>query len=165
LGHGGRARRIDGGGPHGMTSAEAITYRRGLDLGEGDDGLLDQVIDLYAASTLGERRPIDDRAIVADMVRHANLVITAWDGELLVGIARSLTDFGYVAYLADLAVRESHQRRGIGVELVRRTRAALGPRSMIVLLAAPAAQNYYPRIGFSHHSQAWVLRAADALDP
>ena len=29
---------------------------------------------------------------------------------------------------------------------------------MIVLLAAPAANDYYPRIGFEHHPRAWVLK-------
>jgi predicted N-acetyltransferase YhbS len=135
----------------------AITYRRGNDLD------LDKVIDLYSATSLGARRPLDDRAIVADMLRHANLVITAWDGDLLVGISRSLTDFSYVAYLADLAVRESHQRQGIGVELIRRTRQAMGPRSSIILLAAPAAVDYYPRIGFTRHNSAWILNAGEPL--
>ena len=135
----------------------AITYRSGNDLA------LDEVIDLYRASTLGARRPIDDREIMADMLRHANLVITAWDGELLVGISRSLTDFSYVAYLADLAVRESHQKQGIGVEMIRRTREALGPRAMIVLLAAPAAVGYYPKIGFTQHGSAWILMAGEPL--
>jgi GNAT superfamily N-acetyltransferase len=88
---------------------------------------------------------------------------SAWDGELMVGIARSLTDFSYVAYLSDLAVRESHQRLGIGTDLIRQTRAALGPRSMLVLLAVPAAVDYYPRVGFSHHPQAWILRAGEPL--
>ncbi len=82
-----------------------LEYRFGNDLD------LDRVIELYAASTLDERRPIDDRAIMADMLRHANLVVTAWDGDFLVGIARTLTDFSYVGYLADLAVRASHQRK------------------------------------------------------
>ncbi len=75
---------------------------------------LDQVTELYRASTLGERRPIDDPAIVTSMLEHANLVVTAWDHGLMVGIARTLTDSAYVGYLSDLAVRESHQRRGIG---------------------------------------------------
>jgi hypothetical protein len=59
----------------------------------GNDLDLDQVIELYHASTLGERRPVNDRQAMADMIRHANLVVTAWDGDLLVGIARTLTDF------------------------------------------------------------------------
>lgn len=134
-----------------------ITYRRGNDLD------LDEVLDLYRSCSLGARRPIDDRSILADMIRHANLVVTAWDGDLLVGISRTMTDFTYVAYLADLAVRESHQRLGIGVELIRRTREAMGPRSMIVLLAAPAAVDYYPKIGFTRHESAWILRAGEPL--
>lgn len=134
-----------------------ITYRRGNDL------QLDEVIDLYLSTSLGVRRPMDDREIVADMLRHANLVITAWDGDLLVGIARSLTDYSYVAYLADLAVRESHQKLGLGVEMIRRTREAMGPRSMIVLLAAPAAIDYYPKIGFTRHGSAWILKAGEPL--
>ncbi len=128
-----------------------IEYRIGNDLEMG------LVIDLYQSCTLGARRPVDDRAIMAAMIQHANLVITAWDDARLVGIARTLTDFAYVAYLADLAVRESHQRRGIGKELIRRTRAALSERALIVLLAAPGAVDYYPHLGFTHHPQAWIL--------
>lgn len=135
----------------------AIVYRRGNALD------LDTVIELYRASTLGARRPVDDRETMARMLAHANLVVTAWDGDQLVGIARSLTDVGYVAYLSDLAVRLSHQHHGIGRALIRETRAALGPRSTIVLLAAPAAEGYYPKLGFTPHPQAWILRAQDPL--
>ena len=135
-----------------MTHPE-ITYRMGNDLD------LDAVIDVYHTSTLGERRPVGDRACMAHMIEQANLVVTAWEGDRLVGIARSLTDFCYVAYLADLAVRQTHQRQGIGQELIRRTQAALGPGATIVLLAAPAAEQYYPHIGFTHHPQAWTLKS------
>jgi GNAT superfamily N-acetyltransferase len=123
---------------------------------------LDQVIDLYRASTLGLRRPIDDRDRMQQMLRNANLVITAWDQELLVGISRSLSDFSYVTYLSDLAVRESHQRQGIGKELIRLTQEAAAPAT-IILLAAPAAETYYPHIGFTHHPQAWRLAADGKL--
>ncbi len=136
----------------------AITYRTGNDLD------LDQVIALYHACTLGARRPLDDRAIAQQMLTLANLVITAWDDELLVGISRSLTDFGYVCYLADLAIRESHQKLGIGLELIKRTRAALGPRANIVLIAAPQAVDYYPKIGFTRHKSAWLLKAGEPLN-
>ncbi len=132
-----------------------ITYRTGNDIP------LETFIELYNASTLGLRRPVDNRETMAAMLQHANLVVSAWDGETLVGIARSLTDFLYVAYLADLAVHQDYQRQGIGIELINRTRAMLGPESFIVLLAAPAAVEYYPRIGFTHNPQAWVLKAGD----
>ncbi|MEK6256227.1 MAG: GNAT family N-acetyltransferase [Chloroflexota bacterium] len=134
-----------------------ITYKIGNDLD------IDEVIELYIASTLGERRPVDERDCMLEMLAKANLVVTAWDGELMVGISRSLTDFCYVAYLSDLAVRESHQRLGIGKELIRRTQLELGSKATIVLLAAPAAEEYYPHIGMQQHSSTWVLVAGKTL--
>jgi GNAT superfamily N-acetyltransferase len=133
-----------------------ISYKTGNDLD------LDAVIDLYRASTLGQRRPVDDRDRMGKMLRNANLVITAWEQDLLVGISRSLSDFSFATYLSDLAVRESHQRQGIGKELIRRTQEASAPAT-IILLAAPAAELYYPHIGFTHHPQAWRLLAGDKI--
>ena len=134
-----------------------ITYGTDRDLD------LDAVIDLYRASTLGERRPIDDRQRMAAMLKNSNLVITAWDRDLLVGIARALSDFAYVTYLSDLAVRVSHQKKGVGRELIRRIRAASGPKTTLLLLAAPAAEKYYPHVGFQHHPQAWLLNPGDSV--
>ena len=134
-----------------------ITYTTGNDLE------LDKVIELYRASTLGARRPVDDLERMAAMIRNANLVVTAWDGDLLVGISRALSDFCYVTYLSDLAVRVSHQKRGIGKELIRRTQTAGGPQALLLLLAAPAAESYYPHIGFTHHPQAWLLGPEDIV--
>lgn len=134
-----------------------IEYRKGNDLD------VDQVIELYKASTLGARRPIDDRPRFAAMIKNANLVVTAWDGNLLVGIARSITDFSYFTYLSDLAVCMSHQKQGIGKELIRQTQLHSGPHTTILLLAAPAAEKYYPYIGFTHHPQAWLLNPGDPV--
>jgi predicted N-acetyltransferase YhbS len=130
---------------------------------EGEALDLDQVIALYRASTLGDRRPVDNRECMRQMVESADLILCAWDGGRLVGIARTLTDYCYVAYLADLAVEAAYQRRGIGKELIRQTRQRLGPQTMLVLLAAPAAEAYYRRIGFSQHPSAWILPADDTL--
>ncbi|MBZ0090439.1 MAG: GNAT family N-acetyltransferase [Thermoanaerobaculia bacterium] len=138
-----------------MPETTEIVYRDDANLG------VEEAVDLYRRSTLGERRPVDRPDTFADMLRHANLTVTAWRGDRLVGISRSLTDFSYVAYLADLAVDAECQRQGIGRRLVEETRRRLGPRCMIVLLAAPKAAEYYARIGFEHHPRAWVLRGAD----
>lgn len=96
------------------------------------------------------------------MIENANLIITAWDEALMVGISRSLTDWAYATYLSDLAVRESHQRLGIGRELMRLTQQA-GGQARIVLLAAPAAVDYYPRVGLTQHHSAWTLGSNDPL--
>lgn len=117
---------------------------------------LDEVITLYRASTLGERRPVDDRQVMKGMLENADVIVTAWEGSTLVGISRTLTDYTYVAYLADLAVHVDWQRRGIGTELIERTKRRLAPTCFITLLSAPKANDYYPRVGFEHNPRAWV---------
>jgi len=92
------------------------------------------------------------------MIENANLTLTAWDGEKLVGIARAVTDFSYCCYLSDLAVDRAYQRQGIGKELIRRMRQMLGDEVMILLLAAPEAMEYYPHIGFSKVENGWLIR-------
>lgn len=121
---------------------------------------VEEAIDLYRRSTLGERRPLDRPDIFEGMLKNANLVVTAWDESRLVGIARTLTDFSYVAYLADLAVDAAYQNRGIGRHLIEETRRRLQPECMIVLLAAPKANEYYPKLGFEHNPRAWILPGA-----
>lgn len=117
---------------------------------------IEEVLAVYRDSGLGERRPIADVERFQAMVRNANLIVVCRiDGEL-VGIARSMSDFAYTTYLSDIAVSKSHQRSGIGQALIDATRQE-APQAKIVLLSAPAATTYYPHIGFTQHSSAWVL--------
>lgn len=116
----------------------------------------DQFVDVLRRSTLAERRPVDDRAAIEGMVRHANVTVTAWDGELLVGVSRAISDFSYCTYLSDLAVDLGYQRRGIGKELIRRTHEAGSLDGTLILLAAPAAEGYYPHIGLQPHKSCWI---------
>ena len=117
----------------------------------------DEFIDVLRRSTLGERRPIDDRACIEGMVKNANLMVTAWHESTLIGVARSVTDFCYACYLSDLAVDTAYQRTGIGRALVSHTLKQLGPRCKIRLIAAPAAADYYGKIGFIHNTKCWEL--------
>ncbi|MFA6289709.1 MAG: GNAT family N-acetyltransferase [Opitutaceae bacterium] len=122
-----------------------------------------QFIDVLNRSTLGERRPVGDAARIESMLAHANLLCTAWDGELLVGVARSVTDFSFCCYLSDLAVDTAYQKRDIGTELLRLTQGRLHPQCKVILLAAPAAEGYYPKIGMSPHRSAWIAPAEPLL--
>ncbi|WP_406183870.1 GNAT family N-acetyltransferase [Streptomyces sp. NBC_01006] len=117
-----------------------------------------EVTALYRASTLGERRPVEDVERFTRMLAGANLVITARLDGRLIGIARSITDGSYVTYLSDIAVDAEFQRRGVGRDLIRATREA-APQAKLVLLSAPAAVAYYPHLGFSRHESAWTLDA------
>lgn len=93
---------------------------------------------------------------IAGMLAHAGLIVTARDGELLVGVARSLTDFSYCTYLSDLAVDTAFQGQGIGRELIRLTHEVAGRHTTLILLAAPQARTYYPHIGMRQHESCWV---------
>ena len=119
---------------------------------------VDQFIELLCESTLGQRRPIDDRECMEGMVENSNLMVTAWHGKKLIGIARSMTDFHYACYLSDLAVHENYQRRGIGKRLQSITQEQLGPQCELILLAAPAANSYYMNLGFTNNQRCWVLK-------
>ena len=117
----------------------------------------DEFLNVLKESTLGERRPVEDRGRIEEMCSNANLIITARHCKKLVGVARSITDFAFCTYLSDLAVNEAWQKMGIGRELVKRTQEAV-PRATLILLAAPKAVDYYPRIGMTRHEAAFILR-------
>lgn len=117
----------------------------------------EQFIDLLRRSSLASRRPVDDLKCIQSMLDNADILISAWNGETLVGIARSVSDFSYCCYLSDLAVDETFQKQGIGKELISKTQKLLGPKCKIILLSAPAAVEYYPKIGFEKHNQCWIL--------
>lgn len=115
-----------------------------------------EVADLYRASTLAERRPVDDTDRFTRMLAGANLVLVARDEGQLIGIARSVTDGSYVTYVSDLAVDAAYQSKGVGRALLSATQEA-APQAKLVLLSAPAAVDYYPHIGFTRHESAWTL--------
>lgn len=123
-----------------------------------------QFIDLLEASTLAQRRPIDDTACMEGMVAHANLIVTAWDGDTLVGVARSMSDFHYACYLSDLAVHQQYQKKGIGKELQKVTQQQLGGKCKLILIAAPDANPYYGHIGYTNNPRCWVLGREESID-
>ena len=117
----------------------------------------DEFIDVLQKTSLGERRPVDDRARIEGMLRQADLIVTARHNGQLVGVSRALTDFQFCTYLSDLAVDESYQRQGIGRRLIQETHQAAGPRTMLILISAPQAVTYYPHIGLEQHPSCWVI--------
>lgn len=110
---------------------------------------VDAFLDILVRSGLAERRPAHDRDRLAQMIAHANLTVTAWDGARLVGLSRSLTDFSYVCYCADLAVDRAYQGQGIGKALLDATRARLHPRATLYLRSAPDAVGFYEKIALA----------------
>ncbi|MEZ6043261.1 MAG: GNAT family N-acetyltransferase [Planctomycetaceae bacterium] len=118
-------------------------------------------VDVLRRSTLAERRPVDDLARMEMMLRNATTIVTARRNGLLVGVSRAISDRAYCTYLSDLAVDRSWQKRGIGRLLIQKTHQAVGLNTTLILLAAPAAETYYPHIGMEQHQSCWLLRPSE----
>ena len=159
-GDGGMERRRDGETLHSLPAPHVCCPMTANDFiySTADVPTVAEFADVLRRSTLSERRPVHDAACLAQMVAGASLWATCRRHGELIGVARSVTDFAYCCYLSDLAVDQAHARQGIGRRLIAETRARLGPRCSMILLSAPAAVDYYPRIGFTHHPQAWIMK-------
>lgn len=117
---------------------------------------VESYVDLISSTSLKDRRPLNDYERIEQMLKNASLTVTAWDGNELVGIARSVTDFAYCCYVSDLAVRGKYQKKGIGKKLLQITKDNIHNNAKIIILAAPQAEEYYPHIGFEKHNAAFV---------
>lgn len=105
----------------------------------------------------GIKRPFDDLNRIQRMIDHSDVMITAWDDGKMVGVARAITDYSYCCYLSDLAIDKEYQKQGIGKELVNRLQDIVGDECSIILISAPTATDYYPRIGFSKNDRAYSI--------
>ncbi len=121
---------------------------------------VDEFREVLIDSTLAERRPANDQQRLEKMLCEADTIVTARDGHRLVGVSRAITDFAYCCYLSDLAVALAYQRRGIGKRLIDETRLRAGEGATLILIAAPAAESYYPRIGMKNSPSCWIIPRA-----
>lgn len=115
----------------------------------------EQLIELY--ENAGLPRPTQDKDRIRKMLENANLIVTAWDKELLVGVARSITDWVWSCYLADLAIRHEYKKAGIGKKLIEMTKEKVGEQSMVLLLSVPTAMEYYPKVGFTKQESSFII--------
>jgi len=123
-----------------------------------------EFIEVLTRSTLGERRPIEDMKTIQGMIENADIIVSATIDNKIIGIARAVTDFYYCCYLSDLAVDERYQKNGIGKKLISKLQEQLNDKCKIILLSAPDATQYYPKIGFTQHNSAWTLAREDKLN-
>jgi GNAT superfamily N-acetyltransferase len=129
-----------------------VVYRSNVKITAGE------FIDVLKRSTLSERRPVTDPGRIQKMLDHGNILVTAWVGTELVGISRALSDFSYCCYLSDLAVDVKYQHQGIGKKLIEKTHEVAGSNCALILLAAPAAVKYYPKIGMEQFTDCFLIK-------
>ncbi|SFL40455.1 Acetyltransferase (GNAT) domain-containing protein [Gracilibacillus orientalis] len=106
----------------------------------------------------GIKRPYENLGRLQQMLDHANVLVTAWDQEKIVGVARGLTDFSYCCYLSDLAVDQAYQHQGIGKQLIEQVKKELNEHVALILLSAPDAMDYYPKVGFDKIENGYIIK-------
>ena len=117
----------------------AIVYR------EGHDVDLDQLATLF--NSVGWQGRAVDRARLRQQLAGAMFVVSAWQGDILVGFARAISDGATNAYISTVAVLPAYQGQGIGRELIRRlTSGRQGIQ--FVLHARRAVKEFYLKCGF-----------------
>ena len=116
---------------------------------------VDQIIELYDKA--GLPRPTNDKERIRKIYENSNLIFTAWDNEKLVGVSRSITDWAWSCYLADLAVDPEYKKSGIGKKLIELTKEKVGEQTMVLLLSVPTAMEYYPKVGFSKEDRSFII--------
>ena len=112
-------------------------------------------------SGLGAIRPVHDLERLRAMLAAAQLVVTARLDEPshpLIGVARTLTDFTWCAYLSDLAVVRRAQGLGVGKGLLDATRAHCGPRAALILSSVPEAVRFYEHVQMERIADAFWYR-------
>ena len=93
-------------------------------------------------NAVGWQKRTADRERLAQLVRGALWIVSAWDGVRRAGFARAISDGAFNAYISTVAVLPDYQRRGIGREIVRRLIEGHGG-IQFVLHANEAAYPFY----------------------
>lgn len=86
-----------------------------------EKGIIDfsKLVDLY--NSVGWTSYTNDSLVMAQLLPGALSYISAWDGDRLVGLIRTVGDGCSILYIQDLLVHPDYQRQGIGQALITQT--------------------------------------------
>lgn len=107
---------------------------------------LAQLAELYDVTWWAKDRPPDQ---IRRALEYSHPILTAWEGDRMVGFARVISDRTYRATIWDVIVRPAHQGRGIGAALVQ---AAIDHPDLktvtLFMLLTKDQHRFYERLGF-----------------
>lgn len=134
-----------------------MTDPAALDLRDTLDGLTPaRIATLYRRAPLLRNTDNPERLWAA--FEASSLVLTVWESDRIVGLARVLTDGVQTAVLCDLAVEPDVQGAGIGKRLIDEILTRL-PGVELILRDSTLSAGFYERLGFQAVQNAWVLQA------
>ena len=122
---------------------------------------VEDYVAVLSEGTMRGKRPLTNTARIAEMLAGANFIVTAREDGNILGLARCITDFAWIAYCAELAVKERAQGRGVGAGIIEAAKDILGPRLGLTLISEPDAVGFYRRIGMEQIDTAFFLTRPD----
>lgn len=133
-----------------MEKLQEVQIRDGL------DGLTPaRVATLYRRAPL--LRPTGDHAAIERMFASSSLVLSVWQDDRLIGLARVLTDGVLFSFLCDLAVEPDVQGSGIGKKLIDEVLERC-KGTELVLRDSDMSTGFYQRLGFRRVENAWMKK-------
>jgi ribosomal protein S18 acetylase RimI-like enzyme len=91
------------------------------------------------------------------MLSHTDVIISAWDHDVLVGFGRVLTDFTYRATIWDVIVDQAYQKKGIGTEIVRRILHHPRLENVELFWLCTRRPGFYEKLGFTSREQTGMV--------
>ena len=139
----------------GGNAGSAIRYSESRDLSP------DSVLTLYRANGWSSAQKPDllHKALLA-----SHTLVTAWDGNALVGLGNAISDGHLVVYYSHLLIHPAYQRRGIGTEILRRLMARYEGFHQHIVVADGRALDFYRRCGFKRAGKTesmWIYAGTD----
>jgi len=113
-----------------------------------------QLVDLYdevdGVIGLGRKRDIER---IKKSFLNSYKIVTAWDGDKIVGAGRMISDGYCYAWIHDIGVLESYRRKGIG-KMVMDELANEKEPLLFGLTSSFMAVDFYNELGFKKHKTA-----------
>jgi ribosomal protein S18 acetylase RimI-like enzyme len=88
--------------------------------------------------------------VLVDAVGNSLYVVSAWRGDLLIGLVRVVGDGLTIAYIQDILVRREFKRQGIGTALMKMALDRFSHVRQVVLLTddTQETRGFYESLGF-----------------
>ena len=136
-------------------SGSSITYSKTRDIP------LNALLRLYSANEWSSASKPNE---LRDALMNSHALLTAWDGDRLVGLGNAISDGHLVVYYPHLLVDPEYQGNGIGSELMRRLKAVYEGFHQHVLIADGRAIDFYEKCGFTRAGKTepmWIYEGKD----
>ena len=132
-----------------------------IQISESRDIKREDIVELYKANNWSSaNKPIE----LYNALMSSHSLVSAWEGEKLVGIGNAISDGHLVVYYPHLLVHPSFQGRGIGQLIMKKMQERYRHFHMQMLTADGRAIAFYEKVGFVRAGETesmWIYQGGE----